>query len=663
MVGTRSQVNKNDPDGEETMAVECETEGSKSLLTRTEALEYAIAEQNRKLDQSLAEMFQMIKMIPAQQAPSGSKPHGKGPVEASSTPDSYGESYEQNRGGGFQGPGHYHGVTRLGKVDFPRFDGECFTGWLSKVDDYFALDFTPNESKVRMAAMHFDGHAAVWHQALSQTPLGRNVLHDWGSYKLLLRERFADVLEDPIAELKHLQETEGIVDYQQKFDLIRTRVTLSEEYLVSAFLAGLRLDMLMHIRMFQPQSVRQCLVLGRLYEKAHPRTKGLTSGSSHIKTFNGGNASVNTKSYSQNRKEVTQEQSKFTSPKSARKFLSQEEMSERRVFMIEVEEEEDTEGEEVINLNDELEEKDMPQVSISAVAGITDYRTLKVRGVHKKKVLFVLLDTGSTHNFMDPRTAKQLGITVQTAGISRVAVADGSRLNVQGKVSDFKWEFQGTTFQDKFMLIPLGGCDVVLGVQWKRILLHGIKQGAVRTMKATKFNKKQEEAVQISMICAQEVIQSEDIMLYAVELSQQENANNSAVLQLKSEYTDIFEEPTVLPPFRTEHNHKIVLKTGADPINQRPYRYATYEKDEIDKIVKELLSAGTIRVSSSPFSSPVVLVKKKDGSWRLCVDYRGLNGLTIKNRFPIPLIEDLLDELGGSAVFSKIDLRAGYHQV
>lgn len=110
-------------------------------------------------------------------------------------------------------------------------------------------------------------------------------------------------------------------------------------------------------------------------------------------------------------------------------------------------------------------------------------------------------------------------------------------------------------------------------------------------------------------------------------------------------------------------DHSIPLLPGASPVNLRPYHYNPAQKTEIEKQVSDMLQQGVIQRSASPFSSPVLLVQKKDGSWRFCIDYRHLNAITIKNRYPLPIIDELLDELAGTCWFTSLDLRAGYHQI
>ena len=129
------------------------------------------------------------------------------------------------------------------------------------------------------------------------------------------------------------------------------------------------------------------------------------------------------------------------------------------------------------------------------------------------------------------------------------------------------------------------------------------------------------------------------------------------------EYLDVFPEdlPGMLPYREVEF--LIDLMPGSGPISKTPYRMASAELRELSKQLQELLDKGFIRPSASPCGAPALFVKKKDGSLQLCIDYQMLNQITIKNKYPLPRIDDLFDQLQGASVFSKIDLRSGYHQL
>lgn len=175
------------------------------------------------------------------------------------------------------------------------------------------------------------------------------------------------------------------------------------------------------------------------------------------------------------------------------------------------------------------------------------------------------------------------------------------------------------------------------------------------------IRSKESAAKNAEVLSVEQALSSKDLDLNGEKAKDEEEG---MAKELLAKFKDLFpsELPKSLPP-RREIDHKIELVAGSLPVSRPTYRMSPVELDELKKQIEEALANGQIRPSKSPFGAPVLFVKKKDGSMRMCIDYRGLNRITIKNKYPLPRVDELFDRLHGAEYFSKIDLRSGYHQL
>ncbi|GJZ49209.1 putative reverse transcriptase domain-containing protein [Tanacetum coccineum] len=192
------------------------------------------------------------------------------------------------------------------------------------------------------------------------------------------------------------------------------------------------------------------------------------------------------------------------------------------------------------------------------------------------------------------------------------------------------------------MPIKLGSFDVVIGMDW-----------------LSKYHAR--------IICDEKVvhipINGETLIIRAQVIEKKSDEKRLEDIPVVREFPEVFPEDLPgLPPVR-QVEFQIDLIPGTTPVARAPYRLAPSEMQELSNQLQELSDRGFIRPSTSPWGAPILFVKKKDGSFKMCIDYRELHKLIVKNRYPLPRIDDLLDQLQGSSVYSKIDLRSGYHQL
>ncbi|KAI3756963.1 hypothetical protein L6452_04495 [Arctium lappa] len=284
----------------------------------------------------------------------------------------------------------------------------------------------------------------------------------------------------------------------------------------------------------------------------------------------------------------------------------------------------------------------------------------------------VLFDSGANRSFVSPNFVHKL--LVKPKKLSQgfeVEVTDDSRVLVGEIYDGCSIDIDGHTFPLRLYPMGMEEFDVTVGMDWLasndasivcnkkliRIALPDQKEVIVYG------DRRDRKSCLISMIKARRCLVKGCVgfLAYVVDAKKEKKGLESVLIV--SEYPEVFpEDLTTLPPDR-QVEFRIDLMPGAAPIARSPYRLAPTEMKEMMTQLKELLDKGFIRPSSSPWGAPVLFVKKKDGSMRMCIDYRELNKVTVKNKYPFPMIDDLFDQLQGASYFSKIDLRSGYHQL
>ncbi|KAH9724161.1 hypothetical protein KPL70_007389 [Citrus sinensis] len=559
------------------------------------------------------------------------------------------------------------------KIECPRFAGDDPTEWFNRVAQFFEFQRTPEDQKVSLASFHLEGEANQWWQWLNRTYKEENRIVTWTMFAEELWARFGPTDGEDFDEaLSHITQNGSLRDYQREFEKLGNRVQgWTQKALVGTFMGGLKPEVADGIRMFKPKTLKEAISLARTRDEQLTRQRRFARPIPQNRPL-AAVTPVNQRAAIAPKRLGWEEMQKRRAQglcfSCNERFTPGHKCQGPRLLLIEShdnspENEEETESEG--NREEKLE------VSIHALIGWSSPRTMRVAASIKSQPIMVLIDSGSPHYFLSEKVASTLRLPVVPTKSFTVRVANGERLMCQGRYEKVPIDLQGISFSLTFYSLPLAGLDMVLGIQWFEMLGSVVCNWKHLTMDFNWQNQARrlqgiQRPIQVTSLETVAKEHRQGQMVFAVYVQNLEDSSwdgiQPDIQQLLSEFEDVFQEPSNLPPLR-EIDHHIPLKEGTQPINVRPYRYAYFQKAEIEKQVQAMLNVGIIRPSTSPFSSPVLLVKKKDDTWRFCTDYRALNAATIKNRFPIPTVDDMLDELYGATYFPKLDLRAGYHQV
>ncbi|KAJ3684964.1 hypothetical protein LUZ61_014128 [Rhynchospora tenuis] len=552
-----------------------------------------------------------------------------------------------------------------------------------------------------MAALHFTDEAQEWFECFQEN--SPNV--SWSVLVTEIMDRFqSDTSSNPIGDFKRVHQSGKVGDYIKAFEKAKSRLMFetkitSSVLFIQGFIEGLKEEIRYAVEILNPTTLNQAFSFARKAELNldtvdkrskspfrpwQPQVDKGTKGK-EIVVHQRGEPSAIVPHHSN--KELTREQMRALKLcfYCKEKYTPGHKCAQKAIHSLQADEVSPEHHNEPLyieyvrqstpDINQSDDEIEHAMISMCIPNETTNFITLKFKGELDKVPIQILIDTGSTHSFINPSLINPDIRTISQTTPLLVRIANGTSMSSTTKCEGVNFILQNHQLTGEVRLLDIQGYDMILGMDWLslhgpmtidwhqgKVLLH--KDGQELVLQVTPDN------AEVSLCQGQWAIEKEERnggQLFVAQIFVVDDAPHipmvHPILQpVLDQFKEVFTEPTKLPPSR-EIDHQIPLKSGSKPVTVRPYKYSHFQRLEIDKIVEELLASSFIRPSTSPYSSPVLLVKKKDNTWRLCIDYRQLNDSTIKNKYPIPIIDDLLDHLKGAAYFSKVDLRSGYHQI
>lgn len=594
------------------------------------------------------------------------------------------QQFEQPQSHNMQMQHQHRMVARGPKLHFPEFLGEDSVGWIRKAEKYFEMVGVPKEDWVKIAVMYINGKAEFWWRG---TGCNANTL-SWSIFCRMVNDRFSNVSEhEVIGQFHNLKQIGTVLDYVDRFEELtsmiqRTNPELPEKYYISSFISGLKDHIQYHLQCHKPTNLSQAYWFAKRLEQAQPSYKKFTYTPNPMKVQKQWDKDKPKDPINQNIAEL----------KAAGKCFKCREpwvpghakiCKGRQIYSVILVE--NAEGKEEVVVvedgtsSDEAEFHDAQQlptvqISMHALHGAPSHTstfTLKLQ--IGSLTAIALVDSGNDVSFINAKFAVKSKCNISETDAVTVEAANGQEMLSNTACLNCPFTIQGHKFNHDLRLLNVRGYDVIIGADW--LYTHSPVELDLRQRE---FSVCKNGGSKITFY--DETIQGNSQVIGTRKLCQllKKKAIGAVVMltnshmnklspkleipawiqQTLTEFEDVFQEPDHLPPPR-QVDHSIPLIDESKTVNQRAYRLPHHQKNEMEALVKQLLNSAMIRPSVSPYSSPVILVKKKDGTWRLCVDYRQLNSNTVKNKYPIPVIEDLLDELFGAKIFSKIDLRSG----